>query len=73
MDKHEATTYIMEVAEFHSMIEKAVRERIGCGHQDKELLFHYIIEEVGGHELDWFPGHNTVTKVKITFRKDGEE
>lgn len=38
-----------------------------------EIEIDFIIEEVGGDMMDRYPGHNEVTKIKVTHIKKNKE
>lgn len=56
------TTTVVEypVDEFKSLL----KERVFGG---KEIAVEFVIQEVGGDPMDRFPGHDTVTRVRVSF------
>ena len=56
------TTTVVDypVAEFESLL----KEKIFKG---QEIKVEFVIQEVGGDPLDRFPGHNAVTRVRVSF------
>ena len=56
------TTTVVEypVDEFRSLL----KEKVFGG---KEIAVDFVIQEVGGDPLDRFPGHDGVTRVRISF------
>jgi hypothetical protein len=55
------TTVEYPVGEFKSM----VAELMFAG--KRNIKVEFLIQEVGGDPLDRFPGHNEVTKVRVSY------
>ena len=51
--------------QFEDIIHNSLRhEFAGCV---GDMTIDYVIEEVDGHPLDFFPGHDEVTKIRLKF------
>jgi hypothetical protein len=56
------TTTVVDypVDEFKSLLKEKIFE-------GKEVKVEFVIQEVGADPMDRFPGHNEVTRVRVSF------
>lgn len=59
------TTYELSRKQFEDIIRNSLRhEFAGC---TGDMTIDYVIEEIDGHPLDFYPVHDEVTKIRLKF------